>query len=71
MIGCYKIPMNTPRTLAELVNLLQQIAPGSSIVLGHYESEGCIMINTTLQLASDGQTIVNTDPDSDVTVFRY
>ena len=63
--------METPRTLADLVNLLQQIAPGSSIVLGHYEAEGCIMINTTLKLASDGQTIVNTDPDSAVTVFRY
>lgn len=64
--------MTTPRTLQDLVNLLQQIAPGSTVVLSDSDNEGCITIHTNFELARDRQTL-NSVPVSDQSVktFRY
>jgi len=64
--------MNTPSTLQQLIEILQQIAPGSTVVLNDRDNEGCIKIITNFELMGDKQTLrILPVTDQSVKTFRY
>jgi hypothetical protein len=49
--------MNTPNTLQQLIDILQQIAPGSTVMLNDRDNEGCVTVVTNFKLMGDRQTL--------------